>query len=251
MSDDQLVAGATLPSGGGTSLQGNGSGSQDPDYWKYLDDISAGNQSGVNGIANQLNSNEFYAEEFVNNLVGILGSDYYFGGGNIDKYLGLTNKDSSGNWLGYDCCGGVIYALEKTINKEIQPLAVNDIMNVGTSQGWLIPINQSELKPGDLIFQDYSSQGYSVGSYDHVYTWVGEAAFNSYAGSDTANGFSVISSDANIISTEFASDPRPEVGTHGITAGLNYDSFMDGKYGYFGDTNVQQQFFRIDFQKLF
>jgi cell wall-associated NlpC family hydrolase len=140
---------------------------------KFMENPVGNTVAGFLGVAKQFMGggvNSDYDGKFVAAMETLVGMPYYLGGGNIDEYDGMTNKDDAGNWLGYDCVGGVMSKLREVSSKQIAIMEQNGLIN----QSWVEKINENELKPGCLIFHDVENYSANkAGVYDHVMTYLG------------------------------------------------------------------------------
>jgi len=130
--------------------------------------------------------------DFIKYLKDEIGHPYALGGGQMLTYKGYNNKDDQGNWVGFDCCGGIMYAIRQAAN-----IKLNDpffpILNVpGMMKAeWLQrQIDERELLEGDLIFVDVPGKDKNrdiirdkngdivYGVFNHVMTYVNETGSN-------------------------------------------------------------------------
>lgn len=122
------------------------------------------------------------SEKFVKEVEKQIGIRYALGGGQMPKYKGLENLDKDGNWVGFDCCGGIMYALKQVTGINLTPRNVPGMMKAP----WVFPVGEWALKRGDLIFVDIPAKdingdvmigedGYPVyGVWNHVMAFIGE-----------------------------------------------------------------------------
>ena len=120
--------------------------------------------------------------QFLEELRKIIGSPYILGGGQMEFYKGLPNKDKNGNWLGFDCCGGIMACLRIATRIELAMRNVPGMMKAP----WTFPIEKHQLIEADLIFVDIPAKdengdvmrdvaGYPIyGVWNHVMTYMGE-----------------------------------------------------------------------------
>lgn len=87
---------------------------------------------------------------FIENLKKQIGSRYTLGGGQMDKFKGYDNLDDEGTPIGFDCVGGIIYAIEEATGIELKGRVVHALLKTE----WLNEIKEKELKAGDLILVD-------------------------------------------------------------------------------------------------
>lgn len=120
--------------------------------------------------------------DFLMNLKKQIGKPYVLGGGQMETYRGYRGRDEIGNWIGFDCCGGIMYSLKETTGIKLVPRNVPGMMNAHWLQKEL---KENELKEGDIIFVDIPTQdengkvmrdenGYPIyGVFNHVMTYIG------------------------------------------------------------------------------
>lgn len=87
---------------------------------------------------------------FISELENQIGKRYALGGGQMPRYRGYDNLDEDGNPVGFDCCGGIIYAIENTTGLELHGRPVHSFLNTT----WLDEIKEDELQEGDIIVVD-------------------------------------------------------------------------------------------------
>jgi len=122
---------------------------------------------------------------FVKELEKQLNARYTLGGGQMTKYSGYNNLDENGYPVGFDCCGGIIYAIEQTTGLELSPRPVNSFLNTI----WLDEIIETQLQEGDLILVDIpgmkngnlliDKSGKTIyGKFNHVMTFVPNGVYD-------------------------------------------------------------------------
>jgi len=121
-----------------------------------------------------------WKNKFIEELKKQIGKRYVLGGGQMKKWKGYNNLDENGNWIGYDCCGGIMHALRQVTEINLIMRNVPGMMNAP----WLFNITEMALQKSDLIFVDipvkdengkviYDENGYPVyGIYNHVMTYI-------------------------------------------------------------------------------
>jgi hypothetical protein len=125
-----------------------------------------------------------WKKEFIKQLEKQIGERYTLGGGQMLKWNKYNNIDKNGEPVGFDCCGGIMYALEETTGIELYGRPVNSFLNTR----WLFEIKKQDLQEGDLILVDIpgmkngnllkDENGDIVyGKYNHVMTY---APFENY-----------------------------------------------------------------------
>lgn len=73
---------------------------------------------------------------------------------------------ANGQWLGYDCCGGVVAGIRSALDLD---MSFNWFTEDGIANApWVTRINGSDVRNGDLIFVDYAPVD---GDYGHVMTY--------------------------------------------------------------------------------
>ena len=122
---------------------------------------------------------------FIKELEKQIGKRYALGGGQMLEYKGHDNLDDEGYPIGFDCCGGIIYAIEEATGIELKGRPVQSFLNTI----WLEEIKESELKEGDLILVDIpgmkngnllkDDKGKVVyGKFNHVMTYAPKDGYN-------------------------------------------------------------------------
>lgn len=124
---------------------------------------------------------------FVKELKKQIGRRYALGGGQMKTYQGLNNLDKDGNWVGFDCCGGIMYAWKQVTGINLPIRNVPGMMKAP----WLEDLYyELHLEEGDIIFVDipardsngdvmYDLDGYPVyGVWNHVMTFVGKDVYS-------------------------------------------------------------------------
>jgi len=179
---------------------------------------------------------------FVKELKKQIGRRYALGGGQMKTYQGLNNLDKNGNWVGFDCCGGIMYALKQVTGINLIPRNVPGMM----AAPWLLSMSESSLQMGDLIFVDipakdvngdvmYDLDGYPVyGVWNHVMTFVGKDIYSK--------------KENNIITTEgsggdFRFNPKSKT----TTRYWNLESFEKVSGRIFQDV-TRYKYFRINWK---
>lgn len=153
----------------------------DPTSGRYLRPDPLGLPAGINlyvyAINNPIRRYDFFGLcencDFLETQENLVGG-YYIWGGNDPRFI----KDKSGKLVpvdlgGVDCSGAVLYGLKK-MGYDIPDQSAHDIYNNLTEE-----VSEEDLKPGDLIFYDYRSDG----KIDHVTTYTGIARVNPRGGS--------------------------------------------------------------------
>lgn len=183
-------------------------------------------------------------EKFLEELRKIIGARYALGGGQMEKIKlkgkWYKNKDKNGNWVGYDCCGGIMRCIMRVLTKEIPIRSVTGMMDAE----WVSEIKKDQLSPGDLIFVDIPARdengdierdemGYPVyGKWNHVMTYIGET------------------DDGNIITTEGpGGDFRLNKKSRTVTKYWKLESFQKISSRIFKGT-TRYQYMRIDWKLL-
>ena len=131
-------------------------------------------------------------DKFIEIMHSEIGKRYALGGGQMKEWIHkdkktkkiiavYQNKNSNGKWVGFDCCGGIMFALKKATGINLILRNVPGMMQAP----WLYEIKKNELKESDLIFVDVPGKdengdvkrdknGYPVyGVYNHVMTYKG------------------------------------------------------------------------------
>ena len=87
--------------------------------------------------------------KFLEEMEKKVGEDYYYGGGQMETYQNRKNKDLLGNWLGFDCCGGIMHSLT-----EVTGASVPGGLTAGGmyTAPWLESVDEDKTEPGDLVF---------------------------------------------------------------------------------------------------
>ncbi len=113
-------------------------------------------------------------DDFLAEMKNKIGAPYVGGGGNIPVHNGKSTKDANGNYLGFDCCGGIMDSLRKNA-PNLPALEQNGMITRGTKEGWLVPVSGKEMMPTDLIFVNWPGhKGNDCGPWDHVMTYGGD-----------------------------------------------------------------------------
>jgi len=111
-----------------------------------------------------------------------IGKRYALGGGQMEVWNGHNNLDGNNNWVGFDCCGGIMFALREATGINLIPRNVPGMMKAP----WVFDIIEYQLKPNDLVFVDVPKKdingdiiigedGYPVyGVWNHVMTYIGK-----------------------------------------------------------------------------
>ena len=122
-----------------------------------------------------------WKNKFIEELKKQIGKRYALGGGQMKKWKGYDNLDNKGNWVGFDCCGGIMHALRQATEINLTMRNVPGMMQAP----WLYPVTEMALQEGDLIFVDIPGKdengdimrdknGYPVyGKFNHVMTYLG------------------------------------------------------------------------------
>jgi len=120
-------------------------------------------------------------DKFISELKKQIGKRYALGGGQMKKWKGFYNLDKNGNWVGFDCCGGIMHALREATGIKLKMRNVPGMMHAP----WLYVISEMAIQEGDLIFVDIPAMGedrkvmrdengYPVyGKFNHVMTYLG------------------------------------------------------------------------------
>jgi len=93
---------------------------------------------------------DFWKKRFIPELEEQIGKRYVLGGGQMVEYKGHDNLDEDGNPIGFDCCGGIVYAIERVTGLELYGRPVQSFLNTV----WLNEIEEKDLREGDLILVD-------------------------------------------------------------------------------------------------
>jgi cell wall-associated NlpC family hydrolase len=125
-----------------------------------------------------------YIEKFLEEIKNQVGRRYALGGGQMpewkhkDKKTGkifrYRNFDKNGLPVGFDCSGGIMWALKKTFDMPFQGRTPHGMYKAW----WVYEIPEEKLLPGDLIFVDLPKGVMPDGKIDygkmnHVMTYIG------------------------------------------------------------------------------
>lgn len=122
-----------------------------------------------------------WKNKFIEELKKQIGKRYALGGGQMKKWKGYDNLDNKGNWVGFDCCGGIMHALRQATEINLTMRNVPGMMQAP----WLYPVTEMALQESDLIFVDIPGKnengnvmrdenGYPIyGKFNHVMTYLG------------------------------------------------------------------------------
>jgi hypothetical protein len=124
---------------------------------------------------------DYWQENFIENLQEKIGEDYILGGGNMATYNGMPNRNVEGEWIGFDCSGGVMDAMRDTTEINLKLRNPTGIKKAP----WVYEISENELIPGDLIIVDLpefnereeikldKNGNINYGIINHVMTYIG------------------------------------------------------------------------------
>ncbi len=126
-----------------------------------------------------------WKKKFIIELEKQLGKRYALGGGQMRKYSGYDNLDENGNPIGFDCCGGIVFAIEETTGIELKGRPVQSFLNTV----WFEEIEENELQEGDIILVDIpgmkdgnllkDEKGEIIyGQFNHVMTYAPKGGYD-------------------------------------------------------------------------
>ena len=182
-------------------------------------------------------------DQFIKELKKLIGEPYILGGGQMNTYKGMPNKDDQGNWIGFDCCGGIMHALRQATGINLKIRNVPGMMKAPWLSLIEISGNFRRLIESDIIFCDIPTldengdvmrdeEGYPVyGRWNHVMTWIGEME------------------KGNIITTRYGGDRRKNPQSKGRTDYWNLESFQIVSSRLF-ENETRYQYMRVNWYWL-